>query len=208
MTTMTSRMKRLVLGAAATLLASALTVAPVYAATGNQGYAVYRDGVLWGYEWHAALMDDPRWNTTSLPIVHTPGSGYVKWDTWSNFLGGKTYMGTYRPKTAPSSASRDNFVYMMRKLKDEQILYSGLYQVEYNLLTAGTYVDPAEVTKMRCDGVVEYVYEWYGFRVFGDATHWDVTRAGFWYQDDHSGSAVTPKLQAQSYLTKVTSSLP
>lgn len=205
---MTTWMKRLIIGAVTAMLASSLAAAPAFAASGNQGYAVYRDGVFYNYTWHAALMDDPHWNTTSLPIVHAPGSGNVKWDSWKNFLGGRTYMGTYRPKTAPSSGSRDNFVYMGRRLKDEQIPYSLLYQVEYNTSTAGTWVDPNEVTKMRCDGVVEYVYEWYGFRVYGSNTYWDVTKSGYWNRDAHSGTAVTPKSQAQSYLTKVTSSLP
>ena len=69
-------------------------------------------------------------------------------------------------------------------------------------------MDPNEVTKMRCDGVIEYVYEWYGFRVYGSDTRWDVTKADFWIRDAHSLFAVTPKSQARSYLTKVTSSLP
>jgi hypothetical protein len=206
---MTTWMKRLVTGVAVVLAASSLAVAPAFAATGNQGYAVYRDGVFYGADWHAALMDDPHWNTTTLPVVQAPGgSGYVRWDTWSNFLGGKTYKGTYRPKTAPSSGARDSFVSMGRRLKDEQIPYDWYYEVNYNTSTAGTWVDPGEVTKMRCDGVVEYVYEWYGFRVYGSNDYWDVTRANASNRDVHSLPGATPKNQAQGYLTKVTSSKP
>jgi hypothetical protein len=209
MTTMTTWVKRIVMGTAATLLASWLAIAPAYAATGNQGYAVYRNGVVVVTDqWHAAVMSLPHWNTNTLPVIHHPGSDYVQYGTWPEFMGGKTYQGTYRPKTAPTSGDRDNFLYMARRLIDERIPYSLLYQVDYNYSTAGTWVDPSEITGMRCDGVIEYIYEWYGFRVYGDSTHWDVTRAGFWNRDDHSGTAVTPRIQAQSYLTKVTSSLP
>lgn len=33
---------------------------------------------------------------------------------------------------------------------------------------------------MRCDGVVEYIYEWYSYRVFGNDTQWDVTKNDIW----------------------------
>lgn len=206
---MNTSTNRLVTGVLAVLIAGSTLAAPAFAATGNQGYAVYRDGVVFNLTWHGALMDDPHWNTTSLPVVQAIGSsGNVKWDTWKNFLGGKAYMGTYRPKAIATSVPRDNFVYMGRRLKDDQIPYSLLYQVEYNTRTSGNWVEPDEVTTMRCDGVVEYVYEWYGFRVFGSDSRWDVTKVDFWNREAHGSGNVTPKSQAQNYLTKVSSSLP
>lgn len=204
-----TRIRRLTALAAATLLAATLVAAPAHAATGNQGYAVYRDGVFGNYTWHAAMMSLPHYNSGSLPVVHHPGSGkWVQYGTWPEFLGGKVYQGTYRPKTAPTSANRDSFLSMARRLADEQVNYNVLYQVYYNTSTAGAWVDPGEVTSMRCDGVVEYIYEWYGFRVYGNDTYWDVTKASWSGREHHSGTLVTPKSQAQSYLTKITSSLP
>lgn len=205
---MSKWMKRLVTGAAATLLASSLVAAPACAATGNQGYAVYRDGVFGNYTWHAAIMSLPHWNSDTLPVIHHPGTGWVGYGTWPEFIAKKTYQGTYRPKVAPTSANRDSFLSMARRLADERVSYNVAYQVYYNTSTAGTWVDPAEITSMRCDGVVEYIYEWYGFRVYGSNTYWDVTKAGRSSRDHHSGNAVTPKSQAQSYLTRVTTSLP
>ena len=208
---MTIWMKRLVTGAVATLLASSLAVAPAYAATGNQGYAVYRNGVVVGTtdQWHAAVMSLPHWNTNTLPVIQAPGgSSWVQYGKWSEFMGGKTYQGTYRPKTAPTSADRDNFLSMARRLIDDNIPYTPFYQVDYKVSTAGTWVDPGEITGMRCDGVIEYIYEWYGFRVYGSATNWDVTRALSANKGAHSLTNVTPRIQAQSYLTKITSSLP
>lgn len=176
------------------------------AATGYQGYAVYRDGVFFNTTWHAGMMDEA-YSTSYLPIVHHSGSGYVKWDSWDNFIDGNNFEGVYRPNTTPSSADRDLFVSMGRKLKDEQISYNLAYQVYYDTGTSGTWVEPNEVSSMRCDGVVEYIYEWYGFRVYGSDTYWDVTKNSFWGRDHHSGTAVTPKSQS-GYLTLVTSSVP
>lgn len=209
MNKITARAQRLITGAAVTLLLCTMVAAPASAATGNQGYAVYRDGVLANYTWHAAIMSLPHWNTSSLPVIHHPGSGqWLEYGTWGEFLSGKVYQGTYRPKTAPTSANRDSFLYMARRLVDEQISYNLLYQVYYNTTAAGTWVDPGEITSMRCDGVVEYIYEWYGFRVYGSDTYWDVTKAGWSGREHHSGTLVTPKSQALAYLTRVTSSLP
>lgn len=211
MTTMTGWMKRLFTGAVAALFVPVLAVSPAYAATGNQGYAVYRDGVtvVTVADWHGAIMSLPHWNTGSLPVIHARGTGqWVQYGTWSEFMNGKTYQGTYRPKVAPTSAQRDSFLSMARRLVDENISYNLGYQVYYNSSTAGTWVDPSEITSMRCDGVVEYIYEWSGFRVYGSNTYWDVTKASVSARESHSGTAVTPKKQAQTYLTKVTSSLP
>jgi hypothetical protein len=179
----------------------------VYAATGYEGYAVYRDGVLFNYTWHAAIMDEAYSTTTTRPIVHSTLGNIVNYDTWNNFLNGKTFKGVYRPNITPTSTDRDLFKSMGRKLANENISYNAGYQVYYNTSTAGTWVDSSEISSMRCDGVVEYIYEWYGFKVYGNSTYWDVTKNSFWGRDHHSGTAVTPQSQA-GYLTLVTSSIP
>ena len=207
MNAMNTWMKRLITIAAAVLLASSLAVSQAFAATGNQGYAVYRDGVAGNLNWHAAIMDDPHWNTTGLPVIQHSGSGYVKWDTWANFIAGETYMGTWKPKGSPTSANRDLFKSRARFLKDEQIPYTVYHQVDYNVSTSGTWVDLSEITKIRCDGVIEYTYEWYGFRVYGGDSDWDVTKVGSANRSRHYITNIGPKGQT-SYLTKVTSSLP
>lgn len=202
---------RFVRSTALALVILLVSVAQALAATGNQGYAVYRNGVVVGAtdQWHSALMALPHTTSGSLPVIHAPGGrGYVQYGTWKEFIAAKTYQGTYRPKSAPASADRDNFAYMARRLVDEQIPYSLLYQVNYSVSKAGKWVDPGDITGMRCDGVIEYVYEWYGFRVFGGDSVWDVTRALSVNKTAHSGTAVTPRTQAQSYLVKVTASLP
>lgn len=171
------------------------------AATGNQGYAAYRDGVFFGFDWHAGLWDEPASNY-GLPILHAPGTGKsVQWDTWSNFIDGNNFKGTYRPNTAPSSAQRDLFVAMGRNLRTQNISYNLGYQV-YSTGSASTYVKYDEVSSMRCDGVIEYIYEWYSFRVYGNDTQWDVTKNDFWIREQHSGTLITPKKQV-NYLTAI-----
>jgi hypothetical protein len=190
------------------LFFTTLGTVKAYAASANVGDAVYRDGVVY-VEWHAAIMDDPDWNTTSKPIIHAPGfNSNVKYGSWSEFLGGNKYTGVYRPKKTPSAAARDNFRYMARKLKDEKIPYTVANQVYYSINSVGTWVDPAEIQSMRCDGVVEYVYEWYGFRVYGGDSYWDVTRAGSLNRELHGGTAIAPRRQAETFLYKVSGSLP
>lgn len=192
-------------GAVASMVAGSQ---PAQAVTGHQGYAVYRDGVFWNYTWHAGILDDPTYNSSAYPVTMAPGgSSNVKYASWPAFLDGNKYVGLYRPNKAPTTAARDNFIYMERKLIGEAIPYSLVYQVDYNWATAGTWVDPAEIKGIRCDGVVEYVYEWYDYRVYGNDTYWDVTKSSFLGQDAHSGNAVTPSRQA-GFMTRITTALP
>lgn len=174
----------------------------VDAASGNQGYAAYRDGVFFGFDWHAGLWDEPASNYV-LPILHAPGTGsVVQWDSWDNFIDGNNFKGTYKPNEFASSSMRDAFVAMGRNLRTENISYNLAYQVYYSTSDASNYVRYDEISSMRCDGVIEYIYEWYSYRVYGSDARWDVTKNDFWNRDHHSGTAITPKKQV-GYLTEV-----
>jgi len=174
----------------------------VNAATGKEGYAIFRDGVFFNMTWHAGMMDEPS-SSDYKPVLHHSGSGVVKWDHWSNFLDGNTFKGYYKPKSGISSAYRDSVKAMGRRLRTENISYNVAYQVQYPSSRYGKWVFPADISSIRCDGVVEYVYEYYAFRIYGSNSRWDVTWGDFWNKDDHSGFAVTPKSQAQSNMTKL-----
>lgn len=177
------------------------------AASGYQGYAVYRDGAFYGVNWHAGIMTSA-YSTYSAPVVHSPGfTKDVQMGTWAEFMTDDTFQGVYRPNTQPTDYYRDLFVSMGRNLASEQIAYNVGYQVYYDTSTAGSYVDDYEISSMRCDGVVEYIYEWFGFRVYGDDTYWDVTKNSVMGRETHSGSAISPKSQV-NYLTLVTYNVP
>lgn len=172
-------------------------------AQGMQGYAVYRDGVFLGVEWHAGIMNQSSQTPWVDSVIHHPGTGYVKKDTWTGFMNGNnTYKGTYKPNTSQTADQRMLFVTKARELATENIEYNVYYQVNYAISTAGDWVDANEITSMRCDGVVEYIYEWYGFKVYANGDYWDVTKAGLNNKETHAGVAITPSKQ-KNYLTAV-----
>ncbi len=180
-------------------------------AQGNQGLAVYRDGVFFDTNWHAGIMDMPH-ATDYLPVLHHPGgNGVVRWASWDSFMDvgkGNTFKGVYEPKWKYLTISdRDKVVAFGRKLRTENIVYDLLYQVYYDYTATGAYIEPDEIIGMRCDGVVEYLYEWYYFRVYGSDLNWDVTIRDVGTQRHHTLPLITPKTQV-NYLRLVSSSVP
>lgn len=174
----------------------------VQAASGYQGYAVYRDGVFFNTTWHAGIYIQPSSSHYS-PIVHAAGgTSKVSEDSLESFLDGENYKGVYKPNNSPTSSYRDLYVAMARNLASQNISYNLAYQVYYNTSTASTYVQPNEVSSMRCDGVVEYIYEFYSARVYGSDAQWDVTRNDSSIRNHHSGIAITPRSQI-NYLTEL-----
>jgi len=110
------------------------------------------------------------------PIIHHSGSGYAKWDSWEAFMDGKNYKGIYRPKQTPNSAAYDAFVVMGRKIANNNISYSFVVQMQYGSSSNWVYVE--DITGIRCDGVIEYCYEWNNYRVFGWNAWWDISAPG------------------------------
>jgi len=47
-----------------------------------------------------------------------------------------------------------------------------------------------------------------GYRVYGNDGLWDVTSNNLVIKTLHSGVAITPKIQANSYLTRITTAKP
>lgn len=165
----------------------------VHAATGKEGFAIYRNGVA-VIEWHAGLMDEP-YRTNTLPVVHHSGQGYVKYDSWNNFLFGNTFQGYRQPKSGISSAGRDKVKAMGRRLRTENISYTFLREVQVpSTIFKQNYIWPEDITKIRCDGVVEYAYEWHGYKLQG-GDFWDISKAHVSYYEAHNSNFVTPKKQ-------------
>lgn len=185
------------------------SVGTVFAADGYEGYAIHRDGAFLGTTWHAGLMDES-YSTDYLPVLHIAGlTGGVKWDSWDNFINGNTFKGVYRPDGGISSSGRDLVKATGRELRTENIAYTPLSQIDYGVdVLSQTWVYPEDIGLIRCDGVVEYSFEWNSYRIFGSDDYWDISRAGLQYLAQHSLAIVTPKSQAQDYMTLVTSSVP
>lgn len=200
----------------------ALTYSPMaYTVTstlGYKGYAVYRDlgnfaGGIAGAlgspnDWHAGLMDE-KYANINLSVIEMPGIGHdIQWSNWSDFVDGLTYRGTYKPKQAISDNSRNLIICLARELKTKDIGYIALYQIRATVRPEATKIEPDDVVDIRCDGLVEYCYEYFGFRVFGNDTYWDISKASAGNIAHHNENNIMPKAQAQQYLNLVTTSIP
>ncbi|MDD6827902.1 MAG: hypothetical protein PUE12_17675 [Oscillospiraceae bacterium] len=170
-----------------------------------RGYAVYRDGVLFNLNDHAGLMDENTKNN-SFPVLQATGPGHnVEWVLWDTFLGNNTYLGIYKPKNFYIEAYQDSFVSKGRELRG--ISYTIFDQISYNA-GSNTWVYPENITDLRCDGVVEYTYEWYSARVGGSDSCWDITRNLSSNKSEHEGMNITPRKQHTNFLSLVTSGEP
>jgi hypothetical protein len=171
------------------------------------GYAIYRSGVMWNLNDHAGLMDGSTMNDPN-PVLHAKGYGdTVKIDSWINFTASNAlFVGVFKPNNCTITPTiAGYFVAKARELRG--IPYNVLDQIVYD---AGSsyWVYPGDITHLRCDGVVEYVYEWCSFRVGGPDSSWDISRnliANYW---EHSAFFITPRKQHTELLTFVQSGVP
>lgn len=191
------------------LLTTLICTSNVYAAEKYQGMPLYRGGVLGGYEWHAGLFYSPDASYYK-PIIHIGGAedGYgntlkvtrVEYSTSDpkddDFLYGETFKGVYyRPGV--SSSTLDNIRYLGEDLTTENISYCAFYMLEHN--ATGDWIYPGDIEKIRCDGVVEYCYEYYGIKLqyyYGTIReYWDISNTADCYY--HSITyGMSPKNQA------------
>jgi len=191
------------------------------------GFAIFRDGVIGqnvNLNWHAGLMDAPRHNSSTLPVFHMRGPGHQpSRDTWNNFLtnpdvwylggGLNTYMGVYRPRFHMLTPSNQvNFRTKARDLNNRSITYTfatllTLRSVPFPqpaFLNPHRKLEPSNIRSIRCDGVIEYVYEYFGYRVGGSNSIWDISNE----YNVANHEVVMPTLQANFFLAYVTYNLP
>lgn len=184
------------------------------AETGWKGYAVYRNGVVTflfyseGLNDHAAIMDEKNKNDY-LPIIHARGNNYsVMWDDWETFMydnntnSSNKFKGIYKPKNVTiNSVIANRLSSKARELIGIQ--YTFMNQLETTNNVSGSWIDPLEISRIRCDGVIEYIYEWYGYRVGGGDGKWDITYNNSQNYNEHKGFNITPRSQRLQYLENV-----
>lgn len=172
-----------------------------YAAVGLEGYAVYRDGVIGQYTWHAGLMNAAQPNMVSAVVHAVNGDDEkVMYGSWSDFLDGNNFKGVYAPKTAMTSNQRDLVTAMGERLVDENITYNLATQLRHSsTVGSGEKIEPDKIISMRCDGVVEYCYEYYNIRIYGSDQKWNISING--NQAHHSLANIKPDTQAEEYMT-------
>ncbi len=171
-----------------------------YAAKGFEGYAVYRDQAV-GEHWHAALMNYEHPQNTNAVVQASNIFNTVRYGTWDSFIPGeKVFKGFYYPFSGiPSSDKRNDIVATAQALANQNITYTILQQINYSS-GSNIKVQPEDITFSRCDGVVEYSYEYNGIRIYGNDNYWDISKRGSSNKNHHSGTLITPEDQAQIYM--------
>lgn len=123
-------------------------------------------------------------------------SNVVEYGTFTEFLDGNNDKGELYKSSVSQSTAYDIF-YTAHDLTNEGIAYS--YSPMLRSSKSSGKIHPSDITKIRCDGVVEYCYEYNGVRLQGpdDSTNtWDISTA--FGADYHPGS-FRPSLQAQCF---------
>lgn len=188
--------KRILSSFIAVLTFAAMFALPTNAATKKQGYALYRDKASY-LTYHAGLVDE---DTGNKCIIHHPGTSgsYVSWISWDKF-NVTQFRGHRKPKSGISSAGRDKVRNTAKNLVSKNIPYTIASQLEVSvsiLNSSQRLIYTGDIKKMRCDGVVEYCYEWHGYRILGNNSYWDITLATWGNYGEHSPlPAITPYRQ-------------
>lgn len=180
---------------------------------GYLGYAVYRDLGAWANlgatvafwspnDWHAGLLDEENKNIEGA-VIHMPGwpNDNIGWIDWADFIGEETYRGTYMPNEIFTHNNRLLISALASELATKDISYIAGRQMDYYVRDDITKIEPTDIACIRCDGLVEYCYEYYGYRVFGSDASWDISKPG--NMSHHSASNIMPQDQALLYLEQV-----
>ena len=175
-------------------------------ATGYQGYAVFRKGVLTGLAGHSGLMISPS-STAAYPVMEAYSNGMRKasWNTFMDSLPTSNYWGTYGPKVSITSSKRDLVVGTANNLYSEYPGYTFGAPLGYPAsLFGNAKLYPSDIVNVRCDGVVEYSYEYNLCQIFG-TSYWNISIPSINSINTHS--TMSPLGQNNS-MALITSNLP
>ncbi|WP_349408976.1 hypothetical protein [Pseudalkalibacillus sp. SCS-8] len=152
------------------ILSSSLVFTNISASAALEADARYRDGGLANAYNHAGLR------RAGIGIYEIKGYNHeIELSTWDSFLNGQTYLGAYyNPDT--TSTDKDYILYTAKAMDaDPEITYTMYDALAYES-NPGSYVAVDEISDIRCDGVVEYAYEWNYVWVWGKTN--DGTKTG------------------------------
>ena len=181
--------------------------------TNWRGYAVYRTGNISFLYNHAALMhyntitgganyNNPQYYSSN-DVIHATNNTTVSKASWNTFLNGNTFICACRPSGCyMNTTDTVHFIYKGTQLLG--IAYSVLCQMGYTIINDGSKIEPSQITTLRCDGVIEYVYEYYNYRVGGGNNDWNISLNYTNNYNAHYGTSVTPTSQYNTYLIQVT----
>lgn len=179
---------------------------------GYKGYAVYRElGLVTNIlvnDWHAGFLNKPYANNSN-SIIHANGlNDIVQTTSWSGFIDGEPYYGVYRPKQEITDTQRIAVIALARELETKNIGYIATHQIQATLWPERTKIEPDAIVSLRCDGLIEYCYEYYGIRIYGSDSLWDISVSSTENIAHHNHKDVRPRKQAQEYMNLVTTAVP
>lgn len=176
---------------------------PSRAASSYVGYALFRDGDGINIDWHAGLLNRST-STYSDSVIHlkktsAPLNVDIVKDSWSGFLAGNTFKGVYGPRTAYTSSQANQVIAKARELVGESVQYTVTEQLTYHSATStGTSKgEPSDIYRIRCDGVVEYCFEYNDIIIWGaNSQYGNISIKNSRNVDYHRGGYIVPSTQA------------
>ena len=168
------------------------------ASTSNwDGYAIFRDGVTIPntsiqINWHAGIVYSSTGKSSSAitKVAHHSGKGYATINaTFSQFLGGNNTFKGARKTSNLTTAVRNKILQTCRELDAEAISYDFWVLIKYSGVGSNLQIYPENLTHVRCDGFVEYCYEYNGECIRGSFIN---TVTGAEFDNGRSLSDFTP----------------
>lgn len=178
-----------------------------FAAVNAKGFSIYRQGNVPNPSGHAGLVRSNN-VSASQAIIHvlSGGNSLVRKTSLNTFIDNQDLYGYYVSKTLKdlNDADRTNKLSSvisraetLATISNDDLVYNLVYQVWYSKdSNSNGRVDTNEITSMRCDGLVEYCYEYYGLSVYGG----DISKFDTSIRNNHCAPNVTPKQQIKHHL--------
>ncbi|MFZ2538981.1 MAG: hypothetical protein WAX04_08770 [Oscillospiraceae bacterium] len=175
----------------------------------NLSDAIYRSGA-YGYN-HAGVYNGGVWvgNDYYYTAYEMPGGdASVELNLMDQFIDSETYYGSYAHPDVDTTTEQNNILATCSDLEnDDAIAYTWADMIIPESGVSG-YIFPSQIANLRCDGLVEYAYEWRNFWVWGRANpcntygtpqNHDVSDVDYYSEHNNLGldgwGEVSPKVQ-------------
>ena len=201
-------MKKKLRASLGTLIAILLTVSlALNAFAAAIGHAVYRDldsnNDFLRDQGHAGIVYQCSGSTPAI-IIHHPGgflleSSHIEKVTFNEFKypDSNTALNYYGSYYRPGATVYTQIVTLADTLCENYnitYVFNRQLSLKWSVNTIVDRIEPVDILSIRCDGLVEYCYEYHGIQLLGSSTHWNISNP------DHYTSHVgllshTPKAQ-------------
>ncbi len=190
------------------IILSFVFVTMSFASTNVKGFSVYRQGNFPNPSGHAGLVNSSNIEATDaiIHIIRGDENYLTRKTSLDSFIDDQDFYGYYVPEDLKNLSIADRTNKLASVIAKAQTIatinknslgYNLTYQVWYSSdRNNNKIVDVTEISSMRCDGLVEYCYEYYGLSVYGG----DISKFDTSIRNSHSAPNITPKQQIKHYL--------